>query len=92
MGRKKREYNFIIVNSAEEIEECMAEVRRGVAEDYFKNKGDKLVSTAIALYENTEFMEHLRNNTWEEFLNKKGLSLEEYGEMLVNDFSKGGLV
>lgn len=83
MGRRKREYNFVIVNSPEEIEEAMARFSRGVAEDMLKNKGEKLISIAIALHENEEFMQHLRANTWREFLNEKNLSLQDYGEILL---------
>lgn len=82
MSRKERKYKFIIVNSPKEVEEAMLNFRKGVAEDILKNKGKKLVSIAIALHEDEEFMKHLKNNTWREFLDNKNLTLQEYGELL----------
>lgn len=82
MNRKERKYKFVIVNSPEEVEEAMSKFRKGVAEDMLKNKGEKLVSIAISLHEDEEFMRHLRANTWKEFLAEKNLTLQEYGELL----------
>ena len=82
MGRIEREYKFVIVNSPKEVEEAMSRFCKGVAEDMLKNKGEKLISIAIALHKDEEFMRHLRANTWREFLAKKNLTLQEYGELL----------
>ena len=37
MGRKEREYKFVIVNSPKEVEEAMSRFCKGVAEDMYCN-------------------------------------------------------